>query len=54
VALIESGIASVKGLGQAGKVVNGPDPPFESQAANLRNRSQLHPESQPFGNAALL
>jgi serine protease AprX len=37
VALIDSGIAPVKGLGQAGKVVNGPDLSFESQAANLRN-----------------
>jgi serine protease AprX len=37
VALIDSGIAPVKGLGQAGKVVNGPDLSVESQAANLRN-----------------
>jgi serine protease AprX len=37
VALIDSGIAPVKGLNQAGKVVNGPDLSFESQASNLRN-----------------
>jgi serine protease AprX len=37
VALIDSGIAPVHGLDQAGKVVNGPDLSFESQAANLRN-----------------
>jgi serine protease AprX len=37
VALIDSGIAPVKGLNQAGKVVNGPDLSFESQAYNLRN-----------------
>jgi len=37
VALIDSGIAPVKGLNAAGKVVNGPDLSFESQAANLRN-----------------
>jgi serine protease AprX len=37
VALIDSGIAPVKGLGQAGKVVNGPDLSVESQSANLRN-----------------
>jgi serine protease AprX len=38
VALIDSGIAPVKGLAQTGKVVNGPDLSFESQAANLRNQ----------------
>ena len=38
VALIDSGIAPVKGLAQAGKVVNGPDLSFESQALNLRNQ----------------
>jgi serine protease AprX len=38
VALIDSGIAPVKGLAQAGKVVNGPDLSLESQAANLRNQ----------------
>jgi serine protease AprX len=38
VALIDSGIAPVKGLGEAGKVINGPDLSFESQAANLRNQ----------------
>jgi len=37
VALIDSGIAPVKGLSQPGKVVNGPDLSVESQAANLRN-----------------
>jgi serine protease AprX len=37
VALIDSGIAPVKALGQAGKVINGPDLSVESQAANLRN-----------------
>ncbi|MFI1994952.1 S8 family serine peptidase [Actinoplanes sp. NPDC020271] len=37
VALIDSGIAPVKGLAQAGKVINGPDLSFESQATNLRN-----------------
>jgi serine protease AprX len=37
VALIDSGIAPVKGLNQPGKVVNGPDLSVESQAANLRN-----------------
>jgi serine protease AprX len=36
VALIDSGIAPVKGLNQAGKVINGPDLSFESQAPNLR------------------
>jgi serine protease AprX len=35
VALIDSGVAPVKGLTQAGKVVNGPDLSFESQAPNL-------------------
>jgi serine protease AprX len=38
VALIDSGIAPVKGLAQPGKVVNGPDLSFESQAANLRQQ----------------
>ncbi|RSM74309.1 peptidase S8 and S53 subtilisin kexin sedolisin [Actinoplanes sp. ATCC 53533] len=38
VALIDSGIAPVKGLDQTGKVVNGPDLSFESQSANLRNQ----------------
>jgi serine protease AprX len=38
VALIDSGIAPVKGLGQAGKVINGPDLSIESQAVNLRNQ----------------
>lgn len=38
VALIDSGIAPVKGLTQAGKVVNGPDLSFESQSGNLRNQ----------------
>ncbi|MEU4623553.1 S8 family serine peptidase [Actinoplanes sp. NPDC023801] len=38
VALIDSGVAPVKGLGQPGKVVNGPDLSFESQALNLRNQ----------------
>jgi serine protease AprX len=36
VAVIDSGIAPVKGLDAVGKVVNGPDLSFESQAANLR------------------
>ena len=36
VALIDSGVAAVKGLTGTGKVVNGPDLSFESQAANLR------------------
>ena len=35
VALIDSGIAPVKGLAQPGKVINGPDLSFESQAPNL-------------------
>ncbi|MEU4626291.1 S8 family serine peptidase [Actinoplanes sp. NPDC023801] len=38
VALIDSGIAPVKGLAQPGKVINGPDLSFESQAPNLRNQ----------------
>ncbi|MGA5299771.1 S8 family serine peptidase [Nucisporomicrobium flavum] len=38
VALIDSGIAPVKGLNQPGKVINGPDLSLESQAANLRNQ----------------
>jgi serine protease AprX len=36
VALIDSGVAPVEGLTGAGKVVNGPDLSFESQAPNLR------------------
>jgi serine protease AprX len=36
VALIDSGVSPVPGLTGAGKVVNGPDLSFESQAANLR------------------
>jgi serine protease AprX len=36
VALIDSGIAPVRGLDQPGKVINGPDLSFESQAPNLR------------------
>ncbi len=36
VALIDSGIAPVPGLNGAGKVVNGPDLSFDSQAPNLR------------------
>ena len=38
VALVDSGIAPVKGLAQPGKVINGPDLSFESQAGNLVNR----------------
>jgi serine protease AprX len=38
VALIDSGVAPVKGLAGTGKVVNGPDLSFESQVANLRYR----------------
>jgi serine protease AprX len=37
VAVIDSGIAPVKGLDGAGKVINGPDLSFESQAPNLRH-----------------
>jgi serine protease AprX len=37
VALIDSGVAPVAGLNQAGKVVNGPDLSFESQTAGLAN-----------------
>jgi serine protease AprX len=37
VALIDSGIAPVTGLKQAGKVVNGPDLSFESQTPGLAN-----------------
>jgi serine protease AprX len=37
VALIDSGVAPVKGLGAPGKVINGADLSFESQAANLRH-----------------
>ncbi|MEV4639225.1 S8 family serine peptidase [Actinoplanes sp. NPDC049548] len=37
VALIDSGIAPVKGLNQPGKVVNGPDLSFESQVPGLAN-----------------
>jgi serine protease AprX len=36
VALIDSGVAPVPGLNQPGKVINGPDLSFESQAPNLR------------------
>jgi serine protease AprX len=37
VALIDSGVAPVKGLAGAGKVINGPDLSFESQRPNLRH-----------------
>ena len=37
VALIDSGVAPVVGLSDTGKIVNGPDLSFESQAPNLRN-----------------
>jgi serine protease AprX len=37
VALIDSGVSPVQGLDGAGKVVNGPDLSFESQAPNLRH-----------------
>jgi len=37
VALIDSGVSPVPGLNGAGKVVNGPDLSFESQAPALRN-----------------
>jgi serine protease AprX len=36
VAVIDSGVAPVAGLSDAGKVVNGPDLSYESQADNLR------------------
>ena len=36
VALIDSGVTPVKGLNGPGKVINGPDLSFESQAPNLR------------------
>ncbi len=36
VALIDSGVVPVEGLTQPGKVINGPDLSFESQADNLR------------------
>ncbi len=36
IALIDSGVVPVEGLLQPGKVVNGPDLSFESQAENLR------------------
>jgi serine protease AprX len=36
VALVDSGVAPVTGLDQPGKVINGPDLSFESQAPNLR------------------
>ena len=36
VAVIDSGVAPVDGLAAPGKVVNGPDLSFESQASNLR------------------
>jgi serine protease AprX len=35
VAVIDTGVAPVQGLDAAGKVINGPDLSFESQAANL-------------------
>ena len=38
VAVIDTGTASVPGLATAGKIVNGPDLSFESQAPNLRYR----------------
>ncbi|MFA5890733.1 MAG: S8 family serine peptidase [Actinomycetota bacterium] len=38
VALIDSGVANVQGLNDAGKVVYGPDFSVESQAPNLRNK----------------
>jgi serine protease AprX len=37
VALIDSGVSPVTGLSGSGKVINGPDLSFESQAANLRH-----------------
>jgi serine protease AprX len=37
VALIDSGVAPVPGLKQAGKVINGPDLSFESQTPGLQN-----------------
>jgi serine protease AprX len=37
VALIDSGVAPVQGLASHGKVLNGPDISFESQAPNLRH-----------------
>lgn len=37
VALIDSGVSPVTGLSGSGKVINGPDLSFESQAPNLRN-----------------
>ncbi len=37
VALIDSGIAPVEGLDLDGKIINGPDLSFESQAENLRH-----------------
>ncbi|HWS46968.1 MAG TPA: S8 family serine peptidase [Acidimicrobiia bacterium] len=37
VALIDTGVTPVEGLATAGKVVNGPDLSFESQAPNLAN-----------------
>src|SRR4051794_20259976 len=37
VALIDSGIAPVTGLANAGQVINGPDLSVESQASNLRH-----------------
>ena len=38
IALIDSGVVPVNGLRASGKVVNGPDLSFESQASNLRYR----------------
>ena len=37
VALIDTGVSPVEGLATAGKVINGPDLSFESQAPNLRH-----------------
>ncbi len=37
VALIDSGVAPVKGLNNVGQIIYGPDLSFESQSANLRN-----------------
>ncbi|GGJ78510.1 hypothetical protein GCM10010123_05590 [Pilimelia anulata] len=37
VALIDSGVAPVRGLDRAGKVIKGPDLSFESQTPSLRN-----------------
>jgi serine protease AprX len=37
IALIDSGVAPVEGLSVPGKIINGPDLSFESQAPNLRH-----------------